>query len=328
MQTLPQSNPAVTVADGWRAFLEDFAELVRNGVRSAATLCTHRSYIRRLSSHLNGSTPLVSVDEEVIQSLARAVSTGRRTDASGARIPTSNSTVAKFLATVSGMLKSAKRRRWIERVPEFPRISYRPNRKTDHFRNLDEVEALCATLPPARADWIRLAVFTGQHASDVERMRAYVDADPFASPPWFVRRNTKNRKAPKRMAMPAPLARRLRARFKHLGLGFGDPIVPPWDKDNRGDMLRRRRARLGLMKITATACRHTFATWVANRLRAITPGLVEALGHSSPRMAEQTYAHALPPGLAEVAEALRRPPRAAKSSRFVGTVPAKKRRSR
>lgn len=321
-RTGPVPTGARTVADGWAAFLEDFAELVAHGVRSSATLEAHRAYIADLSDHLPPETPLDEVDADVIRLLAGAERAGRRTDEHGQRIPTSLSSVAKRLSTLSGMLKAAARRGWLERVPPFPRLAYRPNPQPDHFRTLDELERLAATLPRDRADWLYVATFTGQHPSDVNRMRAYLDADPFAPLPWYRRRNTKNRKADKILAMPTPLVRRLRARFTALRLGPGSPLVPEWSKSARGKALRRRRGELGLMRITSTSCRHTFATWVVADLGAVTHGLVEALGHGSPRMAETTYAHATPPSLAEVAAALSRPPRERRPPRKSSRRPA------
>ena len=325
MPTLPRTAEcaAPTVGDGWRVFLEDFAQLVRRGVRSSATLAMHQEFVEDLSEHLPRHTALDTIDEGVISCIADAEQRGRRVDAKGERIPASTSTVAKRLSTLSGMLKAAHRRAWIPRVPAFPHLACRPNPQPDHFRTLDELELLCATLPRDWADWMYLATFTGQHPADVNAMRAYVDADPFASPPWFRRRNTKNRKRDIVVEMATPLAERLRARFTELGLKFGAALVPEWGKDARGKALRLRRKRLGLMNIRATSGRHTFATWAAHALRGITSGLVTALGHGSPRMAESTYVHALPAGLAEVAAALSAPPRAArKASATAGRLPA------
>lgn len=308
------------------AFLERFAELVEGGTRSAATLEMHRENCALLSHHLNGSTALADLDAAVIHSVARNEKRGRRFDQQGNQRPITNGTLQKRLSTLRAALELARRAGWIAAVPEFPDVPHRYRPVIAYLRNPEELARLCAALPLERAEWVYVAVFTGQHASDVNRLRAFDDADPFAAAPWILIRNTKNRDpAGARVVMATPLVEILRARFEREQLRPGDPLVEPWEKNARLKLLRRVCARLGLMKITANALRHTCASWAAHELGQITPGLQHFLRHRSLEMLQRVYVHALRPRHDDIAAALsafaRRGP---KGFSPAGTVPADK----
>lgn len=300
---------APTVGDALAAFETRFRDLVAAGVRSEATLGMHREHIRFLTDHLDVRAPLASVGAEVLESLARVEAQGRR----GRRI--SGGTLRKRLCTLRGALALARRRGWLERVPEFPDVPYRYRPTVAHLRSRDELDRLCAALPLERAEWVYVAVFTGQHPADVNRMRAYLDADPFAEVPWALVRNTKNRDPiGGKTVMAEPLACVLRARFERERLAPGAPVVVPWAKDERCRMLRAASERLGLMRIQARALRHTTASWAAEELGTITPGLQHFLRHRSLEMAQRVYVHALRPAGEDIARALsaawrRKPPK-------------------
>lgn len=230
--------------------------------------------------------------------------------------PIGGHTLTKYACTFRQVLGAAKRAGWIAEVPSFGRIEgrYRPRRQ--HLRDFSELQRLCDTLPPDRADWVWVAVFTGQHPGDVERWKAFTDCDPFAAPPRMVLRNTKNRTPGVVVEMPAPLAERLRERFTRLDLRPGQAVVPHWNKDARSKMLRHRSAQLGIDACRASDLRRTCGSWAAHELGGLTVGLRDWMGHQSMKMLSLVYARALPPGFRDVARALsaaagskgRRPP--------------------
>jgi len=78
-------------------------------------------------------------------------------------------------------------------------------------------------------------------------------------------------------------------------------VVQPWP--HRSQTLHLHCYRLGLPPLAPIDLRHTCATWMVRRL-GITPAVCAWFGHSSPSMMARTYAHALAPGLDEVAEEL------------------------
>lgn len=122
-------------------------------------------------------------------------------------------------------------------------------------------------------------------------------------------RCTKNRKPHGLWVQcPRPLLAILRERHARQRPAAEAPIVKPWP--TRYYQLGRTCMALGLKPITATGLRHTATTFVAAEL-GITVGATKWFGWSSFSMMEQVYAHALPGGLREVADALsgpRRPP--------------------
>lgn len=287
-------------------FLAELQHQVQFGRRSAATLAMHRLHVGYLYSAIAPTTPIAEIDEKRVYSCAVLESQGRRRTQSGEQRPNCTGTVAKRLCTLRMALQTAHKRGWIQRVPLVPQFGreYQPRR--EFLRTPAELSKLVAALPQHRGDWVYLMLFTGQHPSDVERMRAYVDADPFARVPWFVRRNTKNRRPVMVMSMPTPLVARLREVFEREKLAVGDPIVPAWNKDNRSRTLRRVGKQQGLLLRRATDLRHTCVSWAAHELGTLTVGVRDYLGHTSLEITNLVYAHSLPPALSDVAAALSR----------------------
>lgn len=298
---------ARTLGQAFQAAGEDFAELVRAGVRSHETWLMHEANLARLLEHLpcGINTPIASLDEDVLLSLAQAERRGRRTMKDGTVPEVSNGTLRKRFSTLRICHKASKRRRWIARIPEYPLLPFRRKTGVSYLRSKAELQLLVEALPVDRADWTMLCVYTAQHEDDVERMQAYVHADPVGG--WMVVRNKKNKKPDMRVVMPEPLRNHLRELFRRRCLRPGDKIVKLWRENSRTQQLTRRARKLGLLTpMNATALRHTFATWVVAAYGYIPFELAKWLGHSSMQMLETTYAHALAPGLAGVAGAVER----------------------
>ena len=303
LPTTAQPASETTLAQAFEHMLTWFGARVRSGKRSAETLDMHRKHVRLLLERMTGEVPISAIDEQVILLLAELELGGRRRDLGGELVPVAPQTVAKRLSTLRLTLKLARRRGWINRVPEFPEDllehTYVP--RTAHLRSTDELERLMAALPVHRAEWVAIAVYTGQHPADIHRMRAFIDADPYER--VMTIRNTKNRRTPLRVPMPRELARILARRFERLNLRSGDRLIETWSDTARNKCLPELSLRLGLMRITATALRHTCGSWMV-RNRGITRAAQEWLGHSSPKMLAMVYAHALPPQLVECADEL------------------------
>lgn len=260
----------------------------------------HREHIGWLLEYFGADQPLAEIDRAALEAWAQCEGRGRRGR------PVSNGTLRKRAATLRLAMRLAHRRGELATVPMFPELEHRYRPRRRHLRSPAELTLLLQALPRARAEWVVVAVFSGQHPSDIDRMTAFVDADPFSRSPWWTIRNTKNRRDDLRAVMPAPAAEVLRAIFKRDGLKHGDPIVKPWPKNSRCSTLRRVGESLGLGPLTATDLRRTCGTWAVHELRSITKGVQSYLGHSSSDMCSRVYAHALPPALGEVAAALSR----------------------
>jgi integrase len=281
-----------TLAHGLEALFEQTAQRIRDGVRSPGTLEMQRAHGRWLCGELGGRRQLRTITEPLLEALAAPRVPARRFGPS---------TLRKRLTTLSGVLKVAHRRRWIPRIPAFPEVlvPWRPRQR--YLRSYADAVRLFESLPPHRALWFWVCLWTGQHASDVERMR-WSEVDLAGRKPSFLIRCSKNKKVALRVRMPRPLARVLRAEFRRRGPRAGDgPVVQPWP--HRSQTLHMHCYRLGLPPLAPIDLRHTCATWMVRRL-GITPAVCAWFGHSSPSMMARTYAHALTAGLDEVAEEL------------------------
>jgi integrase len=292
------TEPPKTLQDAIDAFLRDLERRARQGLRSGATLVMHRAQARYIAQIVGATRPVAELTAQVIDSWSVRALEGMQGR------PISGHTLTKYACTFRQVLQAAHRCGWIDKVPAFGKIEgrYRPRRQ--HLRDFEELQQLCATLPDDRADWVWLAVFTGQHPADIERMKAYTDCDPCADPPWVILRNTKNRTPGVVVEMPAPLAERLRERFTRLDLQPGQAVVPSWQKDNRSKLLRHRAAKLGIEACRASDLRRTCGSWAAHELGGLTIGLRDWMGHQSMKMLSLVYARALPPGYRDVAKAL------------------------
>lgn len=293
-------TPALTVARALAEFETRFSDLVDAGLRSSASLEMHRLHVGYLVQHFGGDQPLALINTAALEAWAACEGAGRR----GRRV--SNGTLRKRAATLRLAMTLAHRRGHLERVPPFPELEHRYTPRRRHLRSPAELVRLLEALPLERAEWVVVAVFSGMHPSDVDRLSAYDECDPFSRPPWWIIRNTKNRRDPLRAVMPAPAAEFLREIFKRRRLEPGDPVVRPWPKDLRCRHLRDVGERLGFGPLRASDLRRTCGTWAVHQLRSITKGIQDYLGHGSSDMCSRVYAHALPPALGEVAAALSR----------------------
>ncbi len=281
---------ATTLSDGLAALFEQTRQRISDGVRAPATLEMQVGHGRWLCAELGARTPLRQLDEERLEFLVAPRVPPRRFGAE---------TLRKRMSTLRALVALAHRRRWISRLPAFPQVlaPWRPRQR--YLERFSDAVRIFEALPPHRASWFWTCLWTGQHASDVEAMTW--GEIGLQTPPFFLRRNTKNRKTPLRVRMPRPLARHLRARFRCERPAPGDRIVQPWP--SRKSTLPLTCYRLGLQPINAIDLRHTLFTWAIQRC-GITPGIVAWAGHSSPAMMARTYAHALAPSLAEVTDEL------------------------
>jgi integrase len=275
---------STTLAEGFSALYELTAQRISDDVRSPATLEMQRGHGRWWAAELGADRRLVDIDEELLELVAAPRKPPRR---SGAE------TLRKRLSTMRGVLALAHRRRWIRRLPAFPQV-VAPWRPRQHYlRTYGDAVRIFERLQPHRAEWFWLCLWTGQHASDVERM-TWADVDLNARS--ICLRNTKNRRVPIRVGTPAPLQRVLAAMFERGRPAAGANLVLPWP--SRKHTLPLVCYRLGLPPVNAIDLRRTLATWMVAKL-GITAAVCAWFGHSSPAMMARTYARHLPPQLAE-----------------------------
>lgn len=261
-----------------------------------------RQHVRYLLERLPADLPVNKVDEETIDELVALEGAGRRKRPDGTLRPIAASTILKRLSTLRRALRLQKRRRVIDRLPEFPEIlsAYCPDNK--FIRSYAEALSIASALPPNRAEWFWLALWTGQHSSDVERMTKE-DLDPRGPKRWVRLRNTKNRRPDGiRIACPEHLARLFAKKWSTLKKG--EPLVEPWLHVS-SHQLPEACERIGLPRYTAKNLRHTFFTWMISKV-GITKAVMEIGGWSSYEMVVKVYGHALPPQFRAAVRALDR----------------------
>lgn len=302
MSNLPHPKSTVTLSGALAELLEVTAQRVADDVRAPATLEMQRAHRRWLERELGAATPVDQVDELVLELLA-ARRPARPAHAGGRRV-WGPATLRKRLSTLRAALELQHRRRQIARMPAFPRVLVRRPPGVAILESVAQARAIFEELPLHRAEWFWLALWTGQHASDVERM-TWADVSlqgRGCSAATMLIRNWKNRRREGlRVRMPAPLATVLRAKWDREAPRMLDPIVRPWP--SRKTTLPNACRRAGAPIVNATALRHTCLSWVVRRL-GITPAACAFAGHSSPEQMARRYAHALPPQANEVIEAL------------------------
>lgn len=283
-------------------FLEWFDLRVRAGARSAHTATMHRCNAEWLRAVLGDELELGALTGALLEQVAGEASA--RGGAGGR--PLNVRTVAKRFCSLRAAMTLGERRGWCTR-PVFPSFATGASSPRERiFQSVDDYERVCAVLPVHRREWLAVAFFTGQHASDVERM-TWADVQLFSAPPVIVIRNTKNRRPIRRVQCPAPLVSTLVARLERLHRtgttpSEGDPLVQPWP--TRGYQLGRACVRLGMQPMNAIDLRHSCATILA--AEGVTKGTADYLGHSTTTMVERVYAHALPASLKAQTRALER----------------------
>lgn len=280
-----------TLARGLAALYEQTEQRIRDGVRSVATLEMQRAHGRWLLAEL-GDLPLGSLDELALERLTAPTVPPRRFGAS---------TLRKRLSTLRGVLALAHRRRQIPRMPAWPVVivPWRPRQR--FLRSYADAVRLFEALPPHRALWMWLCLWTAQHASDVERM-SWSEVSLDGEAPWYLRRCTKTRQPALRVAMPRPLLRVLMDVRTRERPAPEARIVRPWP--SRKHTLPMACFRLGLPPCNAIDLRHTLISWLVARIGMVTPAVLAIAGHTSPAMVARTYAHVLPPALSEATAAL------------------------
>jgi integrase len=295
MQNVPSAPRPVTIAEAISALIEQTEQRVRDGVRSAATLEMQEAHRRYWESVLGPTKPIDTIDETVLDELAERP----RVRQKHARQPAGLETLRKRMSTLKAALELQHRRRRIARVPAFPHLICPKPPRPQVLISADQARRLFESLPRHRAEWYWLALWTGQHASDVERM-TWSDVDLHER--TMLIRNTKNKLTEGlKVRIPQPLFDVLEEMFKRRRPAHDDHLVQPWP--SRKTTLPRHCHRLGLPDLNATALRHTCLSWIV-RKTGITPAACRFAGHSSPQMMARTYAHHLPAQLEEVTEAL------------------------
>jgi integrase len=310
MTNLPNPLHRSTTLDRALALLlEHTARRVRDGVRSVHTLrmqSVHVAWLtdQRLPAELAeqlGAITLGAVRLELLTAplLVALVEHWRTHGGAGGRALGLGS-VAKRKSTLARSLRLAVERGELASMPQMPELALPPLRpRMRVLRDHAQLLTLLAALPPRRAEWVSVAVWTCQRPGDVERMR-WSDVDLRSPTPSMIIRSTKTRKPHGiRCKVPGPLVQTLTTRLERLqDSGFSpaptDPVVDPWPNVSR--VLPLVCVRLGLPPMSAMDLRHTGFSWMVRR-KGITRAAQEWGGWSDFQMLSKYYAHALPAGL-------------------------------
>lgn len=295
MKNLPPASKPVTLTEALGDLVVVTAQRVRDGVRSPATLEMQEAHRRYWESIFGPTRAIEDLDELALEDLA----TRPKPREPHQRSPAGPATLRKRFSTLKAALELEHRRRRLGRVPAFPRLLCPRPPQPQIMISACQARRLFESLQRHRAEWYWLALWTGQHAADVER-NTWSDVDLKAG--TIIIRNTKNH-LPEGVKVRAPkaLLAVLREMFERDRPRPTDHLVKPWP--SRKTTLPRHCLACDLPRLNATALRHTCLSWVV-RSTGITPAACRFAGHSSPQMMARVYAHALPAQLGEVTDAL------------------------
>jgi len=270
----PPRGRAKVVRDAFRLLLRRTAARVQAGVRSPATLAMQQQHVRYLLERLPGATPLEQLTPRRIARVLELEGRGRRRRLCG-------NSLRKRASTLSQALKLAR-----GRAPRLPEIPYRYEPQRDHLVDVDSYRRLRDALPAHRRLWFVVATWTGQRASDVERMRREdLDVDGR----WVMIRSTKTRRPARRFHAAPELVAELGEHWRALTPGA--KLVAPWP--HACTQLPRTAVRMGLPPISPQRLRHTFFTWFV-AANGFTPELLELGGWKDLTIPALVYAHAAP----------------------------------
>lgn len=297
--TYPLSRPGASVESAFSRLLEETAQLVGDGVRSAGTLAFQRDHAAWWCRRLGPRFPLDEITADLLDAIARDRTSLRPGRALSPR------TTLKRLCTLRSALKAAYRRGVLATLPVFPLVLAPFRRRRRIFESFADYRRLVAALPVHRAEWIALCFWTLQRSSDVERA-AWADVNLDADPPTIVIRSTKTRREPIRVRCPRELADVLRARRRRLedeGIPPRpeDPLVERWG--DRAHQLPLAAVKVGLPPMNSVDLRHSGIS-VMIRRTGITRAAQEWGGWSDFATMSRYYAHALPVQLGQCATEL------------------------
>jgi len=312
----PRDSSTTTLRRALALLLEHTGRRVRDGVRSPHTLAMqeiHAAWMLRQivpGSIFGGEDPMLLADVPVMAfttpALVALLEHWHRAGGAGGR-PLTLQTVAKRKSTLRRALHVLVERGELERVPQMPEIGLPPFRpRMRILRTYLDLQRLMRALPPRRAEWIAVAVWTCQRPGDTERM-SWSDVDLRSTPATMLIRSTKTRRPHGiRVKVPAPLvavllARRSRLQTEGHPPAATDPLVDRWPGVSR--VLPVTCVRLGLPPMSAMDLRHTGISWMVRR-KGLTRAAQEWGGWSDFNMLSRHYAHALPAQLMEASDEL------------------------
>jgi integrase len=178
-------------------------------------------------------------------------------------------------------LKLARRRGWQAPHKEMIEVAI-PGQtpKKERWLTDAEIDALCAKLPWHRAEWVRVACWTGARREEVNALLRE-DVDPVAG--TILIRGTKTAKSRRVVPIPAPMLEWLKVRGPVPG-----PLVHRWPQPCQVITPACRKA--GIPHCSPHDFRRTYASRLKQRG---VDSLVVArlLGHTTGRLVDETYAH-------------------------------------
>jgi len=316
--TATLTSPAVTLRRALETLLEHTTCRVRAGVRSQHTLAMQEKHAAWMLAQLVPGAVVDGEADELVRladlqvaalttpMLVRLVEHWQRAGGAGGR-GLALKTVAKRKSTLRRALHVLVERGELERVPQMPEIGLPPFRaRVRVLRTHADLLRLMRALPPRRAEWVAVALWTCQRPGDTERM-CWSDVDLRATPPTMTIRSTKTRRPDGiRVKVPGPLVSVLLARRARLETEGRPPVgadllVDPWPGVSK--VLPITCVRLGLPPMSAMDLRHTGISWMVRRT-GLTRAAQEWGGWSDFNMLSKHYAHALPAQLEQASDEL------------------------
>lgn len=167
-------------------------------------------------------------------------------------------TIKKRLSTLKLALLEAVARGVIERLPEWPVIRSDTRPSLGYWTIADWRTAHELTDDDDLRTWIANGWWGGMHLSDLDRFR-WGDVDLSAG--TWIRRNTKTKAQPARLALPTEWRRVLEERRRHVA-GHPRDLIAGHPMGNCNRELKELAARVGVPRISTIGLRHSCVTYL------------------------------------------------------------------
>jgi len=273
---------SATLVDALVALIRDRQARATNGSRSQETVEFYRRKTGQLRAHFGDDFRLAELDATAVDDFI----TARRESGIG------ENTIAKELGTLRAALRLARRAKlWAGHHADVLPLDFATGyRARDRWLTDSEVRLVLGTLTPDRA--ARVAFFVATSARDGEAARAErsdVDENLVAL------RGTKTARAKRQVPLVTEWQRELVAYALEHAAGVAK-LFAPWGNMRR-DLIAAAE-RVGIERFSPNDLRRTHSHWL--KADGVPRELLQHfLGHTSPRMADTTYAR---PTAAELAE--------------------------
>lgn len=261
-----RAHRSETVADALHAYVEASAG------KAPRTVASYQGRAVALARHI-GEVRLADLSRDHVQRYVTARGRGRRT-------------IEFELELLRSAIRLAKQRgRAVPDVDLLAVVAPGVITRKERWLKPTEALALLGSLPRHRADWVRVALWTGARYAEVESLQ-WTDVDIGLS--WIRIRGTKGRRRDQNASdRTVPIVPAFRAWLEARANKAGK-LVQRWAGPRQ--MLHGHCARVGIPPCSPHDFRRTFASWL-KQAGVDSMAVAKLLGHTTSKLVDTVYGH-------------------------------------